>query len=260
MINNPSEINLYQLIILLKSTFNKIFSNIKSTKMQIQKLGIFIGVFIFLNSLTNLSLLGQETGVFTDSRDNKQYKTVKIGDQEWMAENLSVTHFRNGDIIDEVKTHKGWMIAASLNQPAWCYYYNDPDNEEEYGRLYNWYAINDPRGLAPEGWKIPSFIEWEKYLTEAIGEKSGNELKSTEGWDLNGNGNNQTGFSALPAGVREPDGSFDRIGKYALWWSNEQHISHETNAWYIYLSYDSDLINEEWGSKTCGMSVRCVKK
>ena len=91
-------------------------------------------------------------------------KSVKIGNQEWMSENLNVDHFRNGDIIPEVKSKEDWEEAGKNGQPAWCYYENDPKNGEKYGKFYNWYAVNDPRGLAPEGWHIPSDGEWTEMI------------------------------------------------------------------------------------------------
>jgi uncharacterized protein (TIGR02145 family) len=97
----------------------------------------------------------------TDSRDGKIYKTVQVGSQIWMAENLNVSTFRNGDTIFEAKTDEEWKNAAEDKKPAWCYYKNKEKNGEKYGKLYNWYAANDSRGLAPDGWYIPSYNEWE---------------------------------------------------------------------------------------------------
>src|SRR5688500_3606271 len=88
------------------------------------------------------------------------FKTIKIGSQVYMAENLNVSHFRNGDAIPEVKTNEEWMLAGKEKKPAWCYYDNKPENGSIYGRLYNWHAINDPRGLAPEGWHVATDAEW----------------------------------------------------------------------------------------------------
>ena len=92
------------------------------------------------------------------------FKSVKIGNQEWMSDNLNVDHFRNGDIIPEVKSKDDWKEAGKNGQPAWCYYENDPKNGEKYGKFYNWYAVNDPRGLAPEGWHVPSDGEWTEMI------------------------------------------------------------------------------------------------
>ena len=91
------------------------------------------------------------------------YKSVKIDNQEWMAENLNIDKFRNGDRIPEVKINEEWEKAGNEKKPAWCFYDNDPANGEKYGKLYNWHAVNDPRGLAPEGWHVPSDEEWKNF-------------------------------------------------------------------------------------------------
>ena len=85
---------------------------------------------------------------------------VKIGDQKWMSVNLNVSHFRNGDSIPEVRTPEDWEKAGKEQKPAWCYYDNNPENQSRLGKLYNWYAVNDPRGLAPEGWHVSSDADW----------------------------------------------------------------------------------------------------
>ena len=97
-----------------------------------------------------------------------QTKEIKIGQQVWMVENLNVDKFRNGEIIPEAKTDAEWKKAAENKQAAWCYYNNDSSNGTKYGKLYNWYAVNDPRGLAPKGWHIPSDKEWTD-LTDYLG-------------------------------------------------------------------------------------------
>ena len=102
------------------------------------------------------------------NNQNFGFKTVVIGSQTWMAENLNIEKFRNGDSIPEIKNDKDWEKAINEKKPAWCYYNNDPENGSKYGKLYNWYAVNDKRGLAPEGWHIPSDDEWTG-LTDYLG-------------------------------------------------------------------------------------------
>ena len=117
---------------------------------------------------------------------------VTIGKQVWMSENLNVDKFRNGDPIPEAKTDEEWEKAGENGEPAWCYYNNNPDNGDRYGKLYNWFAVNDPRGLAPEGWKIPSDEDWTR-LTDFLGGESvaGQKMKSTEFWaDIDGESGN----------------------------------------------------------------------
>ncbi len=95
-------------------------------------------------------------GELNDNRDSQIYQTVKLGNKWWMAENLNTSSFLNGDIISEAKIHEEWQIAANKRKPAWCYYQNDPKNGEKYGKLYNFYAVLDSRGIAPYDWQVPT--------------------------------------------------------------------------------------------------------
>jgi uncharacterized protein (TIGR02145 family) len=183
------------------------------------------------------------------------YKSVKIGTQTWMTENLNVSTFRNGDPIPEAKTNEEWVKAGENEQPAWCYYDNDPANGAKYGKLYNWYAVNDSRGLAPTGWRIPSVYEW-KELTDFLYDIRGFaaiKMKSTNGWEFDWNGTNESGFSALPGGFRYDFGSFYFVGQGGHWWSSTK--DSDARAMYYYLGYGVSGISE----KQYGYSVRCIK-
>ena len=137
----------------------------------------FTSVFvIFLIS----SLSAQQNGSFKDLRDARVYKTVKIGQQEWMAENLNTDRFRNGDTIQEAKTPAEWKKACDEKIPAWCYYENKTLNGQKHGKLYNFYASIDPRGLAPIGFHIPTVNEWKILSEELSGNRKG--MKSVNGW------------------------------------------------------------------------------
>ena len=137
---------------------------------------------------------------------------IKIGTQIWMSENLNISHFRNGDIIPEAKTAEEWKEARIKKQPAWCYYNNNLENGEIYGKLYNWYAVNDKRGLAPVGFHVPSDDEWTALSDYLGGEDiAGGKLKSTIGWN-NNSATNSSGFSALPGGYRYSNEAFNYIG------------------------------------------------
>jgi uncharacterized protein (TIGR02145 family) len=116
-------------------------------------------IFTICTILLSFVIEAQQTGEFIDKPDGKKYKTTVIGGQVWMAENLNVSKFRNGDPIPEAKTAEEWASAVRYDIAARCYYDNDPKNGEIYGKLYNSYAINDPRGLAPLGWHIPTDSE-----------------------------------------------------------------------------------------------------
>ena len=186
------------------------------------------------------------------------FKEVKIGNQVWMVENLNVDKFRNGDPIPHAKTREEWEKAGKNKQPAWCYYDNDPANGEKYGKLYNWYVVNDPRGLAPKGWKIPSDEDW-KRLRDFSGSffDAGKKMKSTSGWKEDGNGTNESGFSGLPGGIRLNDGTFEYVGNYGFWWGSTEHDTYV--AWRIYLFYNSDYAVRGGANKGDGFSVRCLR-
>jgi len=185
------------------------------------------------------------------------FKSVKIGIQTWMAENLNVSTFRNGDPIPQAKTDEEWKKAGDNEQPAWCYYDNDPANGAKYGKLYNWYAVIDPRGLAPEGWHVPSDAEWTKLTDFLGGEVAGTKMKSTSGWAENGNGTNTSGFSGLPGGYRYYNGSFDDVGGDGNWWSSTEDLTG--NAWYRYLNYLNGNVYRYDSNKKNGFSVRCLR-
>jgi uncharacterized protein (TIGR02145 family) len=182
---------------------------------------------------------------------------VTIGNQVWMISNLNVDKFRNGDPIPHAKTDDEWNSAGFNQQPAWCYYGNDPANAAKYGKLYNWYAVNDPRGLAPEGWHVPSDDEW-TVLTNALGgDDAGTKMKSTNGWNEDGNGTNTSGFSGLPGGNRFGSGSFGSLGKIGVWWSSPEYST--SNARCRSLFYPIGSVSRHDSNKDLGLSVRCLK-
>jgi uncharacterized protein (TIGR02145 family) len=189
---------------------------------------------------------------------SKETGTTVIGTQTWASANLNVSTFRNGDTIPEAKTNKEWIAAGESGKPAWCYYNNEPKNGPKYGKLYNWHAVNDERGLAPAGWSVPNDADWAK-LTNYLGgpNVAGNKLKNTEGWSEDYNGNNQSGFGGFPGGYRAENGSFSKIGSVGTWWSSTE--SKALNAVDFYLSR-SGSINRSISPKQLGESVRCVKK
>ena len=182
-------------------------------------------------------------------------QTVTIGSQVWTIKNLDVATYRNGDVIPQVQDENAW---ENLTTGAWCYYDNDTSNGTKYGKLYNWYAVNDPRGLAPNGYHIPTDAEWTQ-LSDYLGGESeaGTKMKSTRGWVENGNGTNSSGFSGLPGGYRYGDGPFYGIDDYGGWWSSSEF---ETNdAWGRDLSYYDGLVYRNYGNKGSGFSVRCLR-
>ncbi len=164
------------------------------------------------------------------------YKTVVIGDQVWMAENLKVTKYNDGSPISVI------------------YYDNDVNNVSSYGALYNWYTVTTK--ICPVGWHVPSDAEWTT-LTDYIGSDAGTKLKSISGWDNDGNGTDDYGFSGVPGGLRSDGGNFKYIGSHGTWWSSTPHYS--SSAWLRSLdSNNSNLSRIDYGKVGC-FSVRCIK-
>jgi uncharacterized protein (TIGR02145 family) len=184
----------------------------------------------------------------------ESFASIKIGSQLWMDRNLNVNRFRNGDLIPEAKSVEDWIDAGKAKEPVWCYY----ENNSAKGRLYNWFAVIDPRGLAPQGWHVPSDLEW-TILIEKLGGKdtAGRQMKSKSGWANSGNGDNTSRFCGLPCGYRSYTGYFDSIGKNGYFWSSSE--SNDESAFFLFLSSSrSDVIRPAY-EKTEGLSVRCVK-
>ena len=191
-------------------------------------------------------------GTVTDIDDNI-YQTVKIGNQWWMAENLKVSRYRSGVEIPYVHDDNEW---SDRETPAYCYYENNSEYADDYGALYNWYAVIRS-DLPPEGWRIPSFKDW-MVLVEFLGDEGGEKLKSTWNWESDGNGSDDYNFSALPAGFRDEFGNFTSMGYYADFWSASEKIIN--SAW------DGSLVSDDAGIMQCdydvrgGFSVRCIRE
>lgn len=192
--------------------------------------------------------------------DGNVYKTVTIGNQEWMAENLNVGHYRNGDPILSLK-EKYESSASASDTGSWCYYDNDSKNENPYGRLYEWYAVNDARGLAPEGWHIPSDAEWTQLINFLGGYKvAGGKLKSTILWQSpNSGATNESDFTAIPGGFLTYRLQFLSKDQSCLFWSSTKSKNYDLHAWSIDLDYDKSVVNRNESFKTEGQSVRCIK-
>jgi uncharacterized protein (TIGR02145 family) len=187
--------------------------------------------------------------------ENKEIKSVKIGNQVWMAENLNVAHYRNGDPIPTGLSNAQW---ESTTQGAYAIYNDDPANEKIYGKLYNWYAVIDSRALCPAGWHVPSDSEWSTLETYLGGsEVAGGKLKSISGWETpNWGASNSSGFNAFPGGFRS-NGTYGAIGANGFWWSSSEDISN--GAWSRLLGDDFSGVDRNDTGRRCGFSVRCVK-
>jgi uncharacterized protein (TIGR02145 family) len=200
------------------------------------------GKFVKAMSITALAvmvvgLVGASTaGELTDSRDGKKYKTVKIGNQTWMADNLNY---------------------QPSSGKSWCYE-NNNSNCSKYGRLYDWETA---KTSCPSGWHLPSNAEWTTLVNYVGGwSTAGTKLKSTSGWASSSGipaGTDDYGFSALPGGNRDYDGSFSNAGSYGDWWT-----ATERNSGYAYsrdVGYDVESVSEGIYDKSLGFSVRCLQ-
>ncbi|MBW8202023.1 fibrobacter succinogenes major paralogous domain-containing protein [Flagellimonas abyssi] len=238
-----------------------------------QSTGIGYGNQITFRTVDTLIVNGTD---FNDI-DGNSYSTLVINGEEWSAKNLNVSRYRNGDVIPQVQDATEW---ENLTSGAWCYYGNDSNNEPS-GKLYNWYAVNDSRGLAPQGWHIPSDSEWEnleKYLISAgynydrsaSDDKLGKAIASTsfqQGTASAGTGspalvpslNNRTGFNALPGGLRGSVGEFQWIDKYSCWWSSTESGSVSAKFRDITGHLTFGLRGTGAAQKTSGMSIRLIK-
>jgi len=193
--------------------------------------------------------------------DGNVYKTVKIGSQIWMAENLRTTRYRNGDLISNIIDESEW---STTKTGAWVYFDNDTAYGEIYGKLYNWFAVNDERGLCPEGWHVPSFDEWE-ILSDYLGGwfEAGGKMKATgtQYWlPPNEGATNESGWTGLPGNTRDQYGRYypDNNGASGSWWSSTEGSSvHYARA--FWLAYTRIWLHRYSCFKVEGLSVRCVK-
>lgn len=208
---------------------------------------------------TNVHNSTKTYGTLTDI-DGNLYKTIIIGTQEWMAENLKTSRYRNGDLIPVVTDGNQW---ASGITGKTCWYNNDSATYNcPYGKLYNYYTVTDTRNVCPTGWHVPSDPEWTTLFTFLGGTSvAGGKLKTTgtQYWTTNTTATNESGFSAIPGGQRNNNGgtnTFSNLGIWASWWSTTETSS--TNAWYIFLNSNASTAKQAW-SKQYGFYVRCLR-
>jgi uncharacterized protein (TIGR02145 family) len=189
--------------------------------------------------------------------DGNFYMTTPIGTQCWMAENLRVTHYQNGEAIPNVSDNNAWI---ALSTGAYCWYNNDQSANAKYGVLYNWYTVNDSRGLCPQGWHVPTNEEWTT-LTSYLGGTSvaGGKMKSASVlWTSpNTDATNNSGFSVLPGGFRNNVGSYYSTGLCGYFWSSTEDASW--TAWARNMIYSSGNVAVYYMDKQNGYSLRCLK-
>ena len=214
------------------------------------------------------TLNGKTTAVFNPDKkygkmsdiDGNIYKTILIGDQTWMAENLRVTRFQNGDTIPNITDNEEW---AALTTGAYCNYNNtnNLDTIATYGRLYNWYAVEDSRKLAPKGWHVPTIADWTELIEYLGGDTiASNALKEvgTYHWEDPFESNNSSGFTAIPSGWRYLSLNSSYVGFYGSFWTASEFDM--TQAGFLYPYYFSSKVNKGVNYKANGYSIRLIKE
>jgi uncharacterized protein (TIGR02145 family) len=183
--------------------------------------------------------------------------SVQIGNQIWMANNLDVTHYQNGDPIVLLEPDEYWR---QTTEGAWCFYENDSLSHSKFGKLYNWYAINDPRGICPKGWRVPSKKDWMELINFAGGDSlAGGNLKNTELWQrLHENAEDAFSFGAIPAGYRLTSGEFMNQGIITVYWTSDK--ADQNNAWDIFIISKSPIAGISQTGAEHGFSCRCIKE
>ena len=183
---------------------------------------------------------------------------MKIGNQNWMLQYLKLTTFSNGEKLCLAQSPEDWKEAQVLKKPVYCFPNDDQELGSSLGLLYNWYAVSDSRGLAPKNWRIPSDMDWESLIQNQGGDQiATTKLKSKENWLNNNGGNNSSGLSIIPSGLRYDNGSFGFIQTYGIYWSSTS--KDNLNAYYRYIDYPQGKISKMAHDKSHGFAVRCIQ-
>jgi uncharacterized protein (TIGR02145 family) len=192
--------------------------------------------------------------VYTDI-DGKEYETLIVENRCWTESNLRVSRFNDGTQIPQITAEN--PVAWSTNDTgAWSYYNDDVDNNALFGKLYNFYVVDNDKNVCPLGWEVPSDEIWAG-LSNFLGTDAGSKMKSTSGWRDNGNGTNSSGFNANPAGRKGVTGTeYTEIGQAARFWSSTEN--NQNNGWIYRLTYDSDELQRAYNQKGNGFSIRCI--
>lgn len=217
---------------------NITFNNVR----KLITIKLILSLFVLIISCKNSNSLSKSTEEninVKDSTAREELIPIKIGTQIWATKNLNVTNFRNGDPITNLTEDSEWKYKFP-DGGAWCDYENDPSNGKTYGKLYSWFAVNDPRGLAPKGWHIPSTDEWQT-LVDYLGSKS---LRGNE-------------FKALNGGFRDgTKGGFGNMSYFAAWWTSTEWDKGQA---YVMFLREDDTPSKEIYYTDWGFSVRCIK-
>ncbi len=209
-------------------------------------------LLIFISLTAVLNSKAQSTGSGLMDIEGNTYKSILLGKQEWMMDNLKVTKYRNGQSIPHIQDSIVWN---AWKNGAYVFYKNDT----KHGILYNWMAVNDSRGVCPTGWHVPSSFEWDT-LAKFLGgnEVAGGKMKAKLHWETpNTSATNESSFHALPKGMYGVNGSFNNIGKNAYWWSSSEH--GVSSAWGREIGFNESALFAGHGDKRDGLSLRCIK-
>ena len=250
---------IFPLIVLLLSSG---FLKAQTDTMYVMKAGVVINKQSIKQSDMDSIIFYNPVSLTVTDIDGNLYKSIKIGNQIWMAENLKTIHYRNGDPISNITDDNAW---ASSSSGAYCWYNNDLANKDIYGALYNGYAVKDSRNIAPVGWHVATLDEWNTLINYLGGVSvAGGKMKETgtAHWDSpNSDATNESGFNALPGGCRaKSTGAFQNkgiIGFYRT--STEEFNSGYDNSWHIMLFNQNANITPSYSQKVYGYSVRCIK-
>ena len=223
------------------------------------KSSIILMIWLLLIIISGCKKEEEIDNPFLTDVDGNVYHSITIGNQVWMVENLKTTKYKNGDII--INIAEDGIAWSNLTTGAWCYFNNDSSHNKDYGKMYNWYAVNNSSGLCPEGWHVPSDSAWTE-LTSFLGGTgvAGGKLKEsgTSHWNSpNTNASNLSGFTALPGGLRGVGGAFSDKGLAGNWWTSTSVSTG--SAWNRNLYCGSAAVNRSSYNKTFGYSVRCIK-
>jgi uncharacterized protein (TIGR02145 family) len=229
----------------------------QNDSMYVMKNGFVVAQFDVNSEVDSVIFYKPTISVITDI-DGNIYRTVKIGNQEWMAENLKTTKYSDGSSIPNVTSGYQW---ANTTSGAWSSFDNDIKKDSTYGKLYNWYVASDSRNVCPIGWHVPTNDEWILFTDYLyVNGPSGSEaiaLKSTSGWNSDGNGTDNYGWNALPAGSRHSSaGDFFSRGESTNWWASDNRYSF---GWSRHITHNHDIIRGYSAIPEAGFSIRCMK-
>jgi uncharacterized protein (TIGR02145 family) len=213
--------------------------------------------FVIISMLASGCKKDNQDATSVTDIDGNVYPVIKIGNQVWMAENLKVTKYQNGDPVTLVTSKSDW---ANLNTEGYCIY-NNADSSGAYGMLYNWNAVTDERNIAPKGWHVPDSAEFQT-LVDYLGGKSiaGGEMKETgfKHWTTpNMGATNTSGYNAIPGGIRDLNGNFQYIGLSANFWCSDEYSPGRPNFLYL-INTDAKAVCSNYNGRA-GLSVRCIK-